>query len=78
MEIVAEVVIDPKLIREAREEKRIAQSDAARMLGISRQRLYAYETGNDKLPGDILARICLLYGKSVANLTLKKFADKIT
>lgn len=52
--------ISPIRLREARGDKK--GSAVARQLGISRQRLYAYETGKDRPPGEIALRLCLLYG----------------
>jgi transcriptional regulator with XRE-family HTH domain len=53
----------PEKLKQARGDQPAAS--VARLIGISRQRLYAYETGEDAVPPDILLRLCLHYRKSV-------------
>lgn len=60
--------IFPRALRDARNRMGMRQADAARALGISRQRLWNYENGTAQMPGDLLARLCLLYDVEIRDL----------
>jgi transcriptional regulator with XRE-family HTH domain len=54
--------IDPLKLRKARENVGLTQAAAAARLCISRQRLNAYEQGNDRVFADMIVNMCELYG----------------
>jgi len=45
------------------------QYRAAALLGITQARLSYYESGRSTPPGDVLARMCALYGVSIGSWT---------
>lgn len=59
MDELATVKFDPARLRLARGSRKGV--DVARALGISPQRLHAYETGKDNPQPDVLIRLCLFY-----------------
>lgn len=67
--MLAEITIIPEKLRIARGE--MSQTEAAKLVGIYKQRLYAYETGKDNCPADVLARLCQLYGKPIEFFTTR-------
>lgn len=60
------VEISPHKLRRARGKR--TQTEAARLAGISRQALWLIETGRTKPTGDVLVRLCLLYGVQLHDL----------
>jgi transcriptional regulator with XRE-family HTH domain len=70
MENLQEITIDGSALAAARGEMSIAE--AARRLGITRQRLWNWENDIKAIPADYLARVCLLYDKPIEFFT-KKF-----
>lgn len=65
---IQEIKIDPERLRKARGSR--SPSVVASELGITRQRLWQIEAGNGVPSGDIVARMCELYGKDVRELTV--------
>jgi transcriptional regulator with XRE-family HTH domain len=66
MESYSTVKIDPATLRAARGDR--SPSEIARQLGISYQYLWMIESGKRGISGDILARMCLLYGVTIEDL----------
>lgn len=58
---IMDVFLGSKL-KEARESLKISQVDAARKVGISRQRLFNYENGSRSMPMNIYVDLCSFYG----------------
>ena len=56
-----DISFDYRTIRPLRAASGLTLSRAADSLGITRQRLFAYETGQDRIPADILLRMTVLY-----------------
>jgi transcriptional regulator with XRE-family HTH domain len=63
----------PKKLRQAREAKRLSLSEAAGLIGISRQLLFKYEHGSAPAP-DALLRLCVLYDIDLRELSNKRAA----
>jgi transcriptional regulator with XRE-family HTH domain len=67
---------DPNKLRKARESKGLGQTEAAGLVGISKQRLFKYEheeyRGNPK--PDILLRLMVLYDVDLRELGNKRAA----
>lgn len=61
------IEISPDKLKKAR-GKRI-QSQVARAVGVSRQHLSLIEAGKTRPNSDVLARLCLLYGVEIHELT---------
>jgi transcriptional regulator with XRE-family HTH domain len=70
-EKIQHATIDPGQLRKIREDNKIKLSQAARELGIERQRLFAYERGKDRVPADILLRMVLLYRTPIEDFSQK-------
>ena len=51
-------------IKEVRTDKDIGQKEVAAALGITQQQYSLYETGRRKMPGELLAPLCLLLSVS--------------
>ena len=77
IEEIASLTLDiPKLIK-ARERKGLRPIEAANGIGISRQRLYAFEKGKDRIPGHILIKMCALYEIAWQEIATKNFASEV-
>lgn len=65
---------DPGKLRKAREQKELGLSQAAGLIGITRQRLFTYEHGNVRgTPDpDILLRLMVLYDVDLRDLSNKR------
>jgi DNA-binding XRE family transcriptional regulator len=66
---ITDIQIDKTELRIAREECGLSQAEAARQLGISRQTLWSYESGEGLPSANILARMCVLYKREIGTLT---------
>lgn len=66
------VRILPQQLVEARKAAGLSMAEAARRLGIVRQRLNHYEKGHDRPYGDIVARMCRLYNCRIEDLSSEK------
>jgi transcriptional regulator with XRE-family HTH domain len=66
---IQEIRVDPERLRKARGSR--SPSVVATELGITRQRLWQIENGNGVPSGDVLARMCELYGKEIKELVLR-------
>ena len=64
---VIKIEISPPKIKQAR--GKVGLSHAARTVGISRQHLWAIENGDVRPNSDVLARLCILYGVEINDLT---------
>ena len=79
---LSEIRFVPDKLREARGDKPAAE--IARVLNVSRQRYYAYETGQDKPPPDMIVRMCLFFEKPIEFFSnadeesTKKFEPDVT
>jgi transcriptional regulator with XRE-family HTH domain len=63
----------PKKLRAAREAKDLGLSQAAGLVGVSRQLLFTYEHGSAPNP-DILLRLCVLYDVDLRDLGNRRAA----
>lgn len=63
------IKVDPAKLIAARGERQ--QVEVAKAIGISKQRLWNYEAGLYSVPGEVLARLCLLYKVSVEQIVTK-------
>jgi len=63
MDDLKHIQFDLKKLREARGDLKLI--DAARTVGISKQRLWNYENGLYDPPTDIFAKLCLLYQRPI-------------
>ena len=50
-----------KRLKEARKKQKITQSEVAELLGVTKQTISNYETGNTYPPEKMLAKLCELY-----------------
>lgn len=67
MSTAIKIEISPPKLRQAR-GRRVA-SHVAKTIGISRQHLFSIEKGDTRPNADVLARLCLLYGVEIGELT---------
>jgi len=66
---------DPKKLRAARERKDLGLTQAAGLVGISKQRLCNYERANQGTPNpDILIRLMVLYDIDLRDLSNRRAA----
>lgn len=76
MQRLTTLKFDPLKLRKAREAKDLGLSQAAGLLGISRQRLFIYE--HEEARGtpnpDILLRLCVLYDVDLREMGNKRAA----
>jgi len=76
MQKLTALKFDPNKLRKAREAKELGLSQAAGLVGISRQRLFIYEHKNQ--PGtpdpDVLLRLCALYDVDLRDLGNRRAA----
>jgi transcriptional regulator with XRE-family HTH domain len=67
---LTDIRFDPTKLKSAREKAGLGLSESARLLGISRQRLFVYE--NEHARGtptpDVLAQLCQLYQVELSDL----------
>lgn len=61
------VEISPAKLKKAR--GKLKQAHVARMVGIHRQHLWGIENGDCRPSADVLARLCVLYGVEISDLT---------
>lgn len=64
---VISVEISPIKLKRARTKH--SQTEAAKLVGISRQHLNQIESGKCRPNSDVLARLCILYGVGISDLT---------
>lgn len=62
-----DIKIDRLKLRAARGSRKM--TDVARTIGISKQKLWNYENTDDKIPGETLAKLCILYRTPIEKLT---------
>jgi len=67
---------DSKKLRQAREAKDLGLSEAAGLIGITRQRLHIYEHKTQGVTPnpDILLRLCVLYDVDLRELSNRRAA----
>ncbi len=66
---LAQVVVNPQKLTEARQRRRWTQADVQEILGLSANTLNNWETGRRTPSGEMLARLLLLYAVSVPRIT---------
>ena len=64
-----QVTVKPELLAKARAASGLSQAEAGRRAGVTRATVWAYENGQGKPSGEVLARLIILYGVSVEYLT---------
>jgi len=64
---ISEIKIDAGKLKGARGLRK--PSEVAREIGITRQHLWQIESGRAKPSGEILAKLCWLYGKPIQEFT---------
>lgn len=67
METITNIRVDPARLKEARGDR--SPSAVAREVGVTRQQIWNYENGHSAPSGDIVARLCRLYGVDIEQLT---------
>jgi transcriptional regulator with XRE-family HTH domain len=76
---LTEVALNHQRLRELREGKRLTLQDVAVKVGVKRGTIHNYEKGNASPSADILARLCILYGVSIQEITnAKNFANFVS
>lgn len=61
MDALSSIQISGEKLREAREQSGYKLSEAAQLIGVDRQSLYAFETGRAFPAGNTLLRLLALY-----------------
>ena len=69
MQYLTDINFDPHKLRSARESRELSQAGVAKTLGVSRQRLHAWESGLNTPDPTMLARLCRIYGVELSDLT---------
>ena len=64
---IKDLKIDPEKLRNARGTRKL--TEVAESIGISKQRLWNYESGLYSPPADVIAQLCLLYHIKVEEIT---------
>lgn len=60
--------IDHKKLEKARTERHLRATDVARLIGVARQSIWNYENNVCQPPGDVLARLLILYGANLQDV----------
>lgn len=69
MDDFTQIIIDPVKLREARESAGYSQEAAGKAVGVIKQTISNIECGVALPSGNILARLCTLYGVDVSAVT---------
>lgn len=68
---LTDITYDASKLKTARERVGLTQAEAARQLGIDRQRLFNYENALNDPSAEMLIKICTLYKINLSALTSK-------
>ena len=63
------IEVDTERLRLYRELRGLSQSAAASSVGVKKAAISKYELGHATPSGDVLARLCILYGINVTDIS---------
>ncbi len=61
-------------LRAARKAKKLTQTDAGKLIGVNRNTIHSYESGESKPSIQVITDLCSAYGFNICLLTEQEYA----